>query len=66
MARSKTSSQLLYNSEVRGVTPFIISELRCLLFGIKSIGYLIIISLSLILVLPSGYGALISFHWSSD
>ena len=45
---------------------FIISELRCLLFGISSIGYLIISSLSLVLVPPSGQGALISFHRSSD
>ena len=45
---------------------FIISELRCLLFGISSIGHLIISSLSLVPVPPSGYGALISFHQSLD
>jgi hypothetical protein len=33
---------------------FIISEVRCLLFGISSIGYLIISSLSLVSVPPSG------------
>jgi hypothetical protein len=42
------------------------SELRCLLFDISSVGYLIICSLSLVLVPPSGYGALISFHRSLD
>ena len=45
---------------------FIISELRCLLFGISSIGYLIISNLSLVPVPPSSQGALISFHWSLD
>ena len=41
---------------------FVISELMCLLFGISSIGYLIISSLSLVLVSPSGQGVLISFQ----
>jgi hypothetical protein len=45
---------------------FIISELRSLLSGISSIGYLIISNLSLVPVPPSGLGALISFHRSSD
>ena len=45
---------------------FVISELRCLLFGISSIGYLIISSLLLVLVPPYSLGALISFHRSSD
>ena len=43
---------------------FIISELRCLLFGVSSIGYLIISSLSLVPVPPSGQSVVISFHWS--
>ena len=45
---------------------FIISELRCLLLGISSIGYLLTSSLLLVPVPPSGQGPLIPFHRSSD